>query len=417
MNKKIMPTIISIAIILLLICLVSESFLFVFCHFKGLDLNKSELISSREKALKDLGLDLSRGQNRVWENSLEIHPFFGYVYNSDLPNINNFGFRTKYNISLSDNKKYSLENKSNGKPLTIGIFGGSFADVIGRHSDLLEKKLAALFSDKTPVVINFGVGGHALPQSAFIFIYFKDLLDIAVFIDGLNEIWNPIENNKVGYPPEYAKATHFNYMLSSNRLTPETFHRTLAILRARKSIKLATEISLTPIIRRSLLVHYTWVAWIRLMNRYIYANYLAIEKNYQTRGKFFSVDDDSVTDFAIQQWKNHHFLIHNIAHSENILDIHLLQPNPFVAESKPLTDEENELINNSYPVEDFVVAGYSKLQQAAADLKTAGLLVEDLSYIFKDVKVSAWSDSCHTNDNGSKIILNRITELISENYR
>lgn len=411
-----MVKIIATGIILVLTCFISEQFVLVLCHLRKIDTNRPALISYRQSMLVDYKNTAGSDQYREWENTLEIHPFFGYTYDPKMEGVNNFGFKTKYDISLLNNK-YSLANKGGGKTLTVGIFGGSFAEVIGHESSFLEKRLARLFPGRTPVVINFAIAGHALPQSAFIFIYFRRLIDVAVFVDGLNEIWNPLENNKADYPPEYAKAVHFNYILSLDRLTPETFYRTAAILRARESIKLATEFSLAPIVKESLVVHYTWVLWVRLMQRIIYSNYLAIEKSYQTQGNFFDISDDRIQDFAVQQWKDYHCLINNIAHSENILNISLLQPNPYVPGSKQLTNSEFQLVHNSYNIQKYVVPGYPKLEQAEADLKGSGLLVEDLTYIFKDVKTPIWEDSSHPNKAGSRIILNRIAELIGKNYK
>ena len=172
MKNKTVSGIISTIIIVALICFLSESFIFVFCRLKGLNSSRSELISYREGTIRGLESGEASGLNRKAvhvEDSWEIHPFFGYNYNSKLNGVNNFGFHTKYNFNISD-KKYSLVNMEGKDILKVGIFGGSFADTIGSDSDFLERKLAAIFPDKIPVVINFGVAGHALPQPLFIFI-------------------------------------------------------------------------------------------------------------------------------------------------------------------------------------------------------------------------------------------------------
>ncbi|MGH7908924.1 MAG: hypothetical protein ACRENW_03625 [Thermodesulfobacteriota bacterium] len=225
---------------------------------------------------KKLGPAMSPDPNRG-ENSLIIHPFFGYVFNSKLPGVNNFGFRSKYNIVISDSG-YSLANGQRDKLLVVGIFGGSFAEMAGSQGEYLEKKLKTLFTERLPVVINFGVGGHALPQSAFIFIYFKELFDIVVFIDGLNEVWNALENNKAGYPPEYAKAYQFRYMLSPDELSPERFILTSQIIAMKSNLARVTKISSLPIIRQSLFVHYIWRAFARHWDYQISLKSLEIKK-------------------------------------------------------------------------------------------------------------------------------------------
>lgn len=411
-----MKKIIFTVIILILICLISELALFLCCFFKGLNVDKSELISYREKVLRNKGGDLAAPDPARGINNMEIHPFFGYVHNPKLPGVNNFGFLTKYNITLL-NGKYSLLNINKEKAFVIGIFGSSFAEEVGHESEFLEKEISALFPEKVPVVINFGIGGHAFPEEAFIFTYFKELLDVAVFVDGLSEIWNLVDNNNAGCPPEYAKAVDFQYKLSLNRMSPEVFTSTARILAKRKSIVSAARASLLPIIKRSLLAHYVWVMWTRLKEREIYLDFLTIKKSYESQGKFFDVSDDAILDFAVERWKSYHCLIHNIASSQNILNIHLLHPNPFVAGSKHLTNEERKLITNSYPVKDVVLVGYPKLQRSVMELKKTGLITEDLSYIFKEERKNIWIDSCHANKAGSEIILRKIAELIKNNYK
>ncbi len=374
-----------IVIILILICSISELTLFLYCRFRGLEVDKSKLMSYREKVLRSKGGNLTEPEPARGMNNMEIHPFFGYVHNPKLPGVNNFGFLTKYNMALL-NGKYSLLNINKEKSFVVGIFGGSFAEEIGMESEFLEKEISALFPGKSPVVINFGIGGYALPQTAFVFIYFRDLLDVAVFVDGLNGIWNPIDNNNAGCPPEYAKAVDFQYKLSLNRMSPEVFMSTARILEKRKNIVSVTKISLLPFIKESLLTHYAWVIWTGLKERGIFSDYLIIKNNYVNRGKFFNVSDDLILDSAAKRWKSYHSLIYNIASSQNILDLHLLQPNPFVEGSKPLTNEERRLINNSYPIKDIVIAGYPKLQRSVGELKKSGLIAEDLSFIFKDEK-------------------------------
>ena len=259
------------------------------------------------------------------------------------------------------------------------------------------------------------MGGHALPQSAFIFIYFRELFDIVVFIDGLNEVWNSVENNKAGYPPEYAKAAHFQYKLSLNELSPERFVLTSQIISMKKNLARVTNISLLPIIRHSLLVHYIWRKLAEHWRVRISIKTSKIEKSYDQNPNFFNVDDEFVIDHAVKQWMKYHQLIHEIASSEGILDIHLLQPSPFVEKSKHLTSEELRNINNSYNIRDYVVTGYPKLQASIVNLKQSGVLAEDLSYLFKDMKGSIWVDPAHTDTIGYEMVLDKVFEIIKKN--
>ncbi|MGH7801329.1 MAG: hypothetical protein ACREOW_12005 [Thermodesulfobacteriota bacterium] len=416
--KKSLFAIILLGLGLILGSLIGEGTLTAYHYFKHHTLSRAELISIRENMLqKTLGPTISPDPNRGWENELIIHPFFGYVNNSKLPGVNNFGFSSKYNIGISDSG-YSLANGRRDDLLVVGIFGGSFAEATGVYGQYyLEKKLMTLFPEKVPVVLNFGMGGHALPQSAFIFIYFKELFDIVVFIDGVNEVWNVVGNNKAGYPPEYAKAHHFKYKLSLNELSPERFILTSRIISMKGNLASVTKISLLPIIRQSLFVHHIWWAFARHWDYQISLKSLEIEKSYEQGPKFFNVDDEFIIDHAVRQWKKYHQLIHEISSSSGILDIHLLQPNPFVEKSKSLTSDEVHKIYRTLPplLRNSVIAGYPKLRLVVSSLKKSGLVAEDLSYIYKDIKESIWVDASHANRIGYEIVLDKVFEMIRKN--
>src|SRR4030095_12220990 len=93
------------------------------------------------------------------ENTRVLHPFFGFTYNPKDQDINNFGFWTKYDISLEESGCYSIKNSVRSELLVVGIFGGSFAGGIGSERDYIEEKLKPLFPGKKPVLMNFGIGG------------------------------------------------------------------------------------------------------------------------------------------------------------------------------------------------------------------------------------------------------------------
>jgi hypothetical protein len=390
----------------------AEGFLTIYRLVKHGRVGREEVIKVRQELPHDV---LGDAGNRV-ENIMVLHPFFGYTHNTKDKGVNNFGFYTKYDVSL-ENSAYSIKNSVRSELLVVGIFGGSFARDIGTEYVYLEDKLKSIFPDKKLVVMNFGLGGHALPQSAFIYIYFKELFDVVVFIDGLNELWNYVDNNKVGVPPEYAKAVHYIYKISRQELTPIQFERTSHIMSLKRKIDNITSLSLLPIIRHSFFVHHVWNALQSYWSRKVAATSLDILKSYEDRPKFFDAEDDGILGHAARQWGKYHKLIHHLAAIDGALSIHFLQPNPFVPGSKSLTPEENNRVAKSYPVKEYVVNGYPKLQAEIANLRPQGLIVEDLTGVFKPINTSVWIDSAHVNKEGSRIIADKIVELIRTNQR
>jgi hypothetical protein len=144
---------------------------------------------------------------------------------------------------------------------------------------------------------------------------------------------------------------------------------------------------------------------------------LGIVKGYERGEKFFDMDDDAILNYAAHQWGSYHKLVHHLSAIEGVLSIHLLQPNPFVPDSKSLTVEEENRIANSFPIRQYVVNGYPKLQTEISNLRQQGLIAEDLTGMFKSVDTSIWDDSAHVNEKGSRLVVDKIVELIGANKK
>ena len=79
-----------------------------------------------------------------------LHPLFGYIFDPKRQGINNFGFKTEYDISLSD-QGYVIQDQIERDLLVVGIFGGSFAYLTGELSDDLERKLGAWWASHSSI--------------------------------------------------------------------------------------------------------------------------------------------------------------------------------------------------------------------------------------------------------------------------
>ena len=98
------------------------------------------------------------------------------------------------------------------------------------------------------------------------------------------------------------------------------------------------------------------------------------------------------------------------------MDLHLLQPTPFVEGSKPLTEEEVHNIAHSFNIREIVETGYPQLRAAVPHLQTSDVIAEDLSLLYADIEAPVWIDAAHTNRQGHELVLDRIFELIAHYY-
>jgi hypothetical protein len=339
-----------------------------------------------------------------------LHPLFGYTYNPSHKGINNFGFPTSYDVLIEAGRQ--VLSWPQGDSLVVGVFGGSFAQIVAADAAYLEHHLRRMDTDRDPVVLNFAIGGYALPQTAFVYLYFRELFDVVVFIDGVNEVWNYLENNRSGVPPEYAKAAHFLFKTSQRELSPQQFEGAARILSLKENMRTLLRISSLPLLRDSVAMHSVFTAWISRWGRLIAEVTREIELTYTARDSFFPLESDEVLEHAAVQWVRYHRMIHDIASQDGVLSLHLLQPNPFVPDTKVLTEEERELIARSFPIEPHVTGGYPKLQSQLQILQAEGVVAVDLTAIYRPVEDSIWIDSCHANPKGSRMVLDEIARLI-----
>ncbi len=74
------------------------------------------------------------------------------------------------------------------------------------------------------------------------------------------------------------------------------------------------------------------------------------------------------------------------------------------------------MIHHSFPVEKPVLSAYPRLSKHLAELKENDrMIAEDLSMLFKNETDHIWKDSCHANAKGSRMVLDRITDLLKQN--
>lgn len=373
---------------------------------------RSYAINSREEALAGLlrSGDKVKGEDRSkWENELIIHPLFGYTLNPEQPGVNNYGFKTSYDFDLCG-QSYCLKPYSEDA-FVVGFFGGSFAATVAQQGAYLEDKLKKA-GVRNPVVINFAIGGHALPQSFFIFQYFRELVDAAVFMDGVNELWNFVENNRAGGPPEYAKVAHFRYKLSLNQLTASNAKKTLWIIFLKDLCRNFGHFTLLPGIRQSLALHGIFDLILKTKTKATHQLMYEIKQSYFKDTPFYSQEDIELVNFAADRWAEYHDLVHDLSAKWGVQDLHFLQANAFVEGGKELTPDEKEIAVSPHVSKMSILNGYPMLRKKLTDLSVKGAVTHDLTDVFSGRSETIWKDPFHPTSFGSKIVLDRVFELL-----
>lgn len=346
-----------------------------------------------------------------WEGSLTLHPLFGYVHTPNVGGANNFGFLTPQRFELTADG-YRIQGRAPGRTMVIGVFGGSFAQQFAMATaPLLEEIMRKASPGREPTVVNFAMEGHAIPQTAFAFLYFRSMVDVALFLDGYNELWNYVNNNRAGCPPEYAKAAHYRFKTSAEELTPASLSRTVRLAALRARVRRVTEWSLRSPWRHSALVHVVWTRLVRHFERAINAESAVIEREFEAGEPFMAASDSEIVRIAARQWGAYHRMIHTVAASEGIVVVHAVQPNIYVPDSKErLTSREREILHadEGTPRGECLRLGYPLLLQEAAALRRCGARTVDLTGVFAHCVEERWIDVCHTNEAGYREVADRI---------
>ncbi len=331
-----------------------------------------------------------------FERSLELHPLWGYGGRAGKSAVNRFGFYSGKEFRLCADK-LCLENKPDGA-LVIGIFGGSLALQVASDEAALERMLAPLFPGRAVLVVNFALPGHAAPQTVAAYQYFRDVVGLAIFLDGLNEIWNPAQNNHLGYPPVFAKAEHYRL------LAGEAEGGRREIERLRRRLKAATERSLLPVWNRFTLSHAVWT----LEKNYLLGRIAKLGGEQKLDAKpFFPASEDQLVALGVAEWELAHRQAERIAKDSGATFLHFLQPVALSGEKK-LTDEEKGVVNAMPLLARLVRFGYPELSRRARVLG-----VRDLSHAFDSAGDTMWIDPAHVNEKGLEVLRAELAKAVA----
>jgi hypothetical protein len=96
---------------------------------------------------------------------------------------------------------------------------------------------------------------------------------------------------------------------------------------------------------------------------------------------------------------------------------HFLQPNQYLAGSKPIGPDERKFVSDKSPFARPVRVGYPMLRARAPQLLEAGVAFTDLTQVFADHPEPIYRDDCcHVTDEGDQIIASAIARGIGEWY-
>lgn len=388
----------------------------IFLRGQGLD---GDAIRREKAAIYELLPTLQyvgeKADPSVLNRPRELHPFFGFVLKRDQPPGNNHGFWNDVDFPYvpTDDE------------LVVGVFGGSVAVQVAFNPagrSVLEERFAALGAQrgfKSARVLALGESGWRQPQSFNAFCYYLNMVDVAVVVDGFNEV---TQMNPRSWPARYPWLWR---TLSSASLNPEELVVAGEISGLSRLADKWTALLSGPVLGRSAILHCIWREGARRILRSLdlrreeLAAAQAAQQDYTT---LLAATDEEALRQRDDYYRFYERLSRTqaeIARLEGVAYYHFIQPSRLVRDSKPWSAEEqsHRALNYERSVEQ-ATAEYERLRHIAERLARSGVSIHYLRDVFHEVRQTVYRDeTVHLNDEGLVLLTTAMMDQVARDFR
>ncbi len=329
------------------------------------------------------------------------HPYFGFVKDRF----------EKYNFERYE--IYHLKKSANS--FNIGIFGGSVAQGLFEFNDRnrvlhqkLKKRALQLAKKKSGadfMIVEFAKGGGKQPEQLNISALYGEGLDIAVNVEGVNELSN-FHHEK--FPPYFPIETVSKFYFSG--------------LKKMRSVTLLINLlEWKYSVKQRLIQDRYWLKSHKTVDLFIYYQInkwllkLQLENDSVPRHRFYGNDLHGELKHSLKenlkQWVKLSCLQQNILLSQGTRSLFFIQPFPQFAKKLSIAEQ-------GLPYDDSEKE--KRLRKFLKDneflrLRESGLNVISLLSIFQNESETIYVDSCcHMNKKGNQMILEAMAEEIEK---
>lgn len=348
----------------------------------------------------------------------ELHPYFGVHSLPGGPNLPADAELARFGFPV--NLRERLFYEPSPERVVVGIFGGSVASIAAVGGTGLETVLRSVhrFAGKEIVLLSFADGAFKQPQQWLILSYLLSLgthLDVVVDLDGFNEMVLPERNRLQGLPPQYP----WGWGEVAGGLEPGRLPIVgrLSLLRERRQ-RLA-EIFSHPLLRFSPSAGVLWLALNRSMQARIESASSKLAGTNEEKagsGPMGGPTSSRVPPRELADlWRDSSRLMAELCGARGIEFHHLLQPNQYFSDTKPLAAERAAgVFAERHPYAALAREGYAELLRAGRELRAAGAPFHDLSRLFATRSELLYGDSCcHLNFRGNLLLQRAIAEQLA----
>lgn len=350
------------------------------------------------------------------EEGQVIHPFVGFVQD---PGIESRFWKTDPQgfPGVPEPKAAASAAPAGAVPFKIAIFGGSVAQGFclgGSNAFARALALSPRLAGRPLAFRCYAMGGYKQPQQLMALNWALSLgeePDLAINLDGFNEVALPVaENVRAGIYPFYPRWW-------SARVAGIQTAETLRLLglaelyeerrRERSGLCAPRPLAWSPT------CHLVWSALDRALASRVFAaerrlaELVPRNESFLTRGPRLDLQQDgALYQRLAEHWARTSRLMFDLCRSHGIPYFHFLQPNQYLAGSKPMGREEQRIaIDARQPYRRPVEEGYPLLIEAGRSLAASGVPFHDLTGLFADHPEPLYSDSCcHYNQRGNRLL-------------
>lgn len=346
-----------------------------------------------------------------------VHPYVGYVLDPDaVAGVNPLGF---------PGSGVDIPRRAPGRTV-VAITGGSVAMMLHeRAGDRLRQELERRMPATQVDLCCLAVLGHKQPQQVMAVNYLGCLgaeFDVVVNLDGFNEIAFPPTVDRGGDTFD-AYPSYWTSRLPVVHDARELQVRLEAMRRRSERRELAARLSRPPWKYSAALLLYWRCRDQMLANRLNrlageLADYLSVDRRmpYSRRGPSndWTNRDQRLARLA-DHWELGSRQLQRVCDGMDAVYIHALQPNQYVPDSKPFTDEERSIaVNPNSGYIPLVRDGYALLQERGRRMRADGIRFVDLTRVFADTRESAYGDECcHLTARGNQVLADRLAGEIA----
>lgn len=358
--------------------------------------------------LEDLRDDPADGNGasveRVNGASFVLHPFFGYTYRGSFAGTNSAGFYSG---------GPSFPYRAAPRELVVGIFGGSVAMQVAGAAERIVAALEPLARARgydRVTALSYAVGGWRQPQQFDALVRFVDDVDVAVVVDGFNEVIQLSDWHLQRQAAEYPWSAVYQ-MLARQPTAREELERA-DLIRADVSAATTTRWLDEPVLSSSALAQLAW--------RVYAARYDEAAAALRDRLTHETVDrevDASLTPAEIARRRSAYLawwgelirFSQLIVHARGGLFFHFVQPNQYARGTKPLSAEERTSFTRNTTWFDEVTPRYAYAKGMTERLRRQGVDTTFLGDVFTTTRETVYvDDCCHLNTRGIALLTDAI---------